>query len=98
GQEARVSAGGGGYRREVEPAGPPSWEQERVRYVDREEPVAIALHDVSYVPGDRVRHARFGEGIVVSSVLAHGDEEVTVAFQGIGVKKLALSFAPLERL
>ena len=40
------------------------------------------LRDVQFVPGDRVRHPKFGEGIVVSSALAHGDEEVTVAFQG----------------
>ena len=66
----------------------------RVRYVDREEATATAIHDVQFVLGDRVRHQKFGEGIVVSSVLAHGDEEVKVAFQGIGVKKLG----PLLRL
>jgi DNA helicase-2/ATP-dependent DNA helicase PcrA len=54
--------------------------------------------ETSFVPGDRVRHAKFGEGIVVSSVLSRGDEEVEVAFLKIGVKKLAISFAPLERL
>jgi DNA helicase-2/ATP-dependent DNA helicase PcrA len=54
--------------------------------------------DVSFIPGDRIRHAKFGEGIVVSSVLARGEEEVTVAFPKIGVKKLAVSLAPLERL
>ena len=60
--------------------------------------VQTAPAEVSFVPGDRVRHEKFGEGIVVSSVIAHGDEEVTVAFPKIGVKKLALSFAPLQRL
>ena len=98
GQRLRAHSGDA-LRRYVEPAGPPpSFETERVRYVDREEPAATALRDVQFVPGDRVRHPKFGEGIVVSSALAHGDEEVTVAFQGIGVKKLALSFAPLQRL
>jgi DNA helicase II / ATP-dependent DNA helicase PcrA len=98
GQRLRAHSGDA-LRRYVEPAGPPpTFEHERVRYVDREEPAATALRDVQFVPGDRVRHSKFGEGIVVSSTLAHGDEEVTVAFQGVGVKKLALSFAPLERL
>jgi DNA helicase-2/ATP-dependent DNA helicase PcrA len=51
--------------------------------------------------GDHVRHAKFGEGIVVTAALtANGaDQEVTVAFKGEGgVKKLLLSFAPLEKL
>jgi hypothetical protein len=45
-----------------------------------------------------VRHAKFGEGIVVRSVVVPGDEEVEVAFPGIGVKRLSTTFAPLERL
>jgi DNA helicase-2/ATP-dependent DNA helicase PcrA len=55
----------------------------------------------SFTAGDHVRHAKFGEGIVVTAALtANGsDQEVTVAFKGEpGVKKLLLSFAPLEKL
>jgi len=48
-------------------------------------------------PGDRVYHPAFGNGVVVSSQMQRGDEEVTVAFEQRGVKKLALSFAPLQR-
>jgi hypothetical protein len=51
--------------------------------------------------GDHVRHVKFGEGIVVTAMpTANGaDQEVTVAFKGeFGVKKLLLSFAPLEKL
>ncbi|MBI2908020.1 MAG: UvrD-helicase domain-containing protein [Chloroflexi bacterium] len=49
--------------------------------------------------GDRVRHGKFGEGIVVSCFPANGDYEVTVAFKGENViRKLLLSFAPLERI
>ncbi len=48
--------------------------------------------------GEKVRHPRFGEGIVVSCVVANGDQELTVAFKGeAGIKKLLLSLAPLER-
>lgn len=46
--------------------------------------------------GDRVRHATFGEGMVVSSTARADDEEVTVAFPGGGVKKLMASFADLR--
>jgi len=46
--------------------------------------------------GDRVVHARFGEGIVVTSKLTRDDEEVTVAFRSGGVKTLLASIANLE--
>jgi len=53
--------------------------------------------DVAFFAGQRVRHATFGEGVVVSSKLVENDEEVTVAFSGKGVKRLLASFAKLER-
>jgi hypothetical protein len=49
--------------------------------------------------GDRVRHARLGDGIVVTSKLTRNDEEVIVAFSnGGGVKTLLASIANLEML
>ncbi len=48
--------------------------------------------------GDQVRHAQFGDGVVVSSKPAKDDNEVVVAFKGVGVKKLLLSFARLEKV
>ena len=48
--------------------------------------------------GDRVRHRLFGEGIVVECKVTGGDEEVTVAFEGKGIKRLLASFAKLEKL
>jgi len=50
-----------------------------------------------FQPGDRVFHPAFGVGVVVTSLLARGDEEVTVAFEGKGVKKLSAAYAPLQR-
>ena len=53
----------------------------------------------SFAPGDKVRHAHFGEGVVVSATRARGDTEVTVAFgAGQGVKRLMLNFAPMEKI
>ena len=44
-----------------------------------------------------MRHAIFGDGIVISTKPSGEDFEVTVAFKdGRGVKRLLLSFAPLE--
>jgi DNA helicase-2/ATP-dependent DNA helicase PcrA len=54
--------------------------------------------ELAWRAGDRVRHRRFGDGIVVSSQWVSGDEEVTVAFEGQGVRRLIGSYAGLERL
>jgi len=49
--------------------------------------------------GDHVRHAVFGEGIVINCWDSKDDHEVTVAFKGdAGIKRLLLSLAPLERV
>jgi DNA helicase-2/ATP-dependent DNA helicase PcrA len=49
--------------------------------------------------GDHVLHAKFGEGVVVSCVASGDDQEVTVAFKGgVGIKRLLLSLAPLEKV
>jgi DNA helicase-2/ATP-dependent DNA helicase PcrA len=86
----------------------PSWstmlgdvQPTRVRVgAEDDEPQPRAL-TASFSAGDHVRHARFGEGIVVNAAMTNNgaDQEVTVAFKGeSGVKKLLLSFAPLEKL
>jgi DNA helicase-2/ATP-dependent DNA helicase PcrA len=54
--------------------------------------------ELAWRAGDKVRHRRFGDGIVVSSQWVSGDEEVTVAFAGHGVRRLIGSYAGLERL
>ncbi len=48
--------------------------------------------------GDWVLHRQFGKGTVVSCKKLDGDCEVTVAFPGMGVRKLLLSFARLEKV
>jgi DNA helicase-2/ATP-dependent DNA helicase PcrA len=53
--------------------------------------------EAAFFAGQKVRHATFGDGIVVSSKLVENDEEVTVAFTGKGVKRLLASFAKLEK-
>ncbi len=51
----------------------------------------------SFAPGDHVRHTQFGKGVVVSSQMRGGDEEVIVAFAGkAGIKRLLASFAGLK--
>jgi DNA helicase-2/ATP-dependent DNA helicase PcrA len=58
---------------------------------------ALNQHSVAFFAGQKVTHATFGDGVVISSKLVEGDEEVTVAFAGKGVKRLLASFARLEK-
>jgi len=48
--------------------------------------------------GDHVRHSKFGPGIVMNCLLTRDDQELTVAFEEAGVKKLLASLAPLEKI
>ncbi|HSH04458.1 MAG TPA: UvrD-helicase domain-containing protein [Anaerolineae bacterium] len=49
-----------------------------------------------YKTGQSVAHRKFGDGIVIESNWTGNDEEVTVAFSEVGIKKLVASFAKLE--
>ena len=48
--------------------------------------------------GDHVRHSKFGFGIVMNCFYTRDDQELTVAFEEAGVKKLLASLAPLEKI
>lgn len=45
--------------------------------------------------GDKVKHKKWGEGMVVSKTPKGNDFEIVVSFDGKGLKKLMMSFAPL---
>ena len=71
----------------------------RYRHVTRDEAQSPSIPADSLAAGDRVRHPKFGEGIVVSSEPSGADYQVVIAFKGeAGIKKLLLSFAPLEKI
>ena len=49
--------------------------------------------------GDEVRHSIFGEGVVLECRQTNEDHEVTIQFSSeVGLKRLLLSFAPLEKV
>jgi DNA helicase-2/ATP-dependent DNA helicase PcrA len=48
--------------------------------------------------GMRVHHPTFGEGIVMESRLDHEEEEVTIVFESVGIKRLVASMANLQIL
>jgi DNA helicase-2/ATP-dependent DNA helicase PcrA len=61
-------------------------------------PRPIVPGERRYRDGDRVRHARWGDGIVITSKLTRDDEEVQVAFKDpqVGRKTMLGSLANLE--
>ncbi|MFC1865395.1 ATP-dependent helicase [Chloroflexota bacterium] len=70
--------------------------QSETRWESNEPAIEIELPELK--AGDRVLHKQFGKGTVVSCRESDGDFEVVVAFPGMGVKKLLLSFAHLEKV
>jgi DNA helicase-2/ATP-dependent DNA helicase PcrA len=52
--------------------------------------------EVQFQPGQKVRHPKWGEGLVLQSVLQDDDEIVDVFFEGVGKKKLIASLADLK--
>jgi DNA helicase-2/ATP-dependent DNA helicase PcrA len=59
---------------------------------ERSHPTALRFQT-----GDHVQHQIFGQGVVIESKPVSGDEQVTVAFPGIGLKRLMASLAPMEK-
>ncbi len=53
---------------------------------------------LEYTIGDRVKHNKFGEGIVLQIVEGGRDYEVTVEFDKVGTKKMFASFAKLKKV
>ena len=75
----------------AKPAGPPTLVEQPAASVAR-------ITGPQFRAGERVQHPKFGEGVVLQSEIFRGDEEVTVNFPGIGIKRLSVSLAPLEKL
>jgi hypothetical protein len=73
----------------------------------RAEPGPMAMHeepqtspddDLPLRVGAKVRHARWGEGMVVGVEKEGSDVLVTVRFASVGRKRLSLQYAHLEEL
>lgn len=53
---------------------------------------------LSYDVGDRVQHAKFGEGVVVEITEQKKDFEVAVEFDNVGRKRMYATFAKLKKI
>ncbi|NPV08830.1 MAG: UvrD-helicase domain-containing protein [Anaerolineae bacterium] len=58
---------------------------------------AAAQETTEYHPGEIVHHPKFGRGVVVEYRSLKDDAEVSVAFEGQGVKRLLVSLASLTK-
>lgn len=61
-------------------------------------PHAASIIESKYRAGTHVRHAVWGEGIVLDSRVQDDDEIVDVVFESVGIKRLAASLANLKIL
>lgn len=67
--------------------------------VDRDmEEFATAKNDGRFAPGDKVRHSKWGIGVIVSVEGSGDDVELKVAFPDQGIKVLLARYAPLEKV
>lgn len=95
---ARAINGGYGF---ADPALRKAYDAQRERIrrlVQEKKEREDQLASTPFRVGDRVRHRKFGEGMVVSVIYHEDGDEVTVAFDKKGIKRLNASIAPLERL
>ncbi len=67
------------------------------RFGGGREPEEVDVETPAFRAGERVVHERFGPGTVIACEIVPGDQQVTVAFEGQGVKRLLLSFARLRK-
>lgn len=51
-----------------------------------------------FKPGDDVKHAKYGEGVVLDVIGIGENAEVVVRFPEVGEKRLLLGWAPLEKI
>jgi DNA helicase-2/ATP-dependent DNA helicase PcrA len=60
------------------------------------QPDTASVIESKFRAGTRIKHASFGEGIILDSKLQDGDEIVDVVFESVGIKRLSASLANLK--
>ena len=77
----------------------PSSSQKTPPAVSPSTPASSRPKSQQYKPGDKVRHDKFGPGVILKSEMEQGTEFVEVQFQGKhGKKRLSMDFAKLEKI
>ncbi len=66
--------------------------------MSRSGPTPSGAEDIGLKVGDDVRHAKFGEGVIIDMTGTGDKTEARVNFADAGEKQLLLSWAPLEKI
>ena len=77
----------------INPLSQPRWTPAKTGLETRQKPQEVKLR---YKAGMRVIHPVFGDGMVIETRAIGNDENITVMFETVGLKKLAASVARLE--
>ena len=79
-----------------------SWDSHREDRIDAalkpKGPTPSGAEGIGLKLGDDVRHAKWGEGIIIDVEGAGDKAEATVRFGSVGEKRLLLAWAPLEKV
>ena len=60
------------------------------------QPTTASVIEMRFRAGTRVKHAAWGEGIILDSKIQDDDEIVDVVFESVGIKRLSASLANLK--
>jgi DNA helicase-2/ATP-dependent DNA helicase PcrA len=93
-RQESLGLGAGRFHSRARPSFTPSMPKPTLHSIS-ENPVKSSVQ--RFQTGDEVDHQIFGQGVVIESKAVGDDEQVTVAFSGVGLKRLMASMAPMER-
>ena len=65
-------------------------------FLNATKPKEAVSKNTNYSTGCKVKHLKFGEGMVISTKGEGDNLVVVVAFKGVGIKTLSAKFAPME--
>ena len=97
--QPRYSLYGGGDERDISDSGSGYSSAYAKTMLSQPTPkVQASTNNSAYKSGMRVKHPKFGEGIVITVKGSDANIIVDVAFKGVGVKSLSAKYAPMEIL
>lgn len=59
-------------------------------------PKVVSTNTTKYKSGQKVKHTKFGEGVIIQVKGSEDNVIVDVAFKGVGIKSLSAKYAPME--
>ena len=91
-RDLRMEEGGSAYQKSSRRSSQiyKPWDQDDSPEVERKKP------EREYDPGEKVKHPKWGKGIILNSKIQDEDEVLDIYFDSVGMKKVIASLANLE--